>query len=139
LESPVRRIGRYETLLTEGARIRRPCAKPARDHIDDDLTDILFLRRIVVRAGMVSRSRESPASLPHAERLEELRGIFDVLARIEHRLDGSKPMAMKIMIDLHAADIDEPRAPFRAASKRRMAAGDSLEKMMDLRCSSHKD
>ena len=41
---------------------------------------------------------------------EELRGVIDILSRIKHGLHGGKVLPMKVLVDLHAADVDEFRA-----------------------------
>jgi hypothetical protein len=44
------------------------------------------------------------------ELCQEARRVVDIAARIEHRLDGRKMLRMIVVIDLHAAEIDQADA-----------------------------
>src|SRR5690625_6750490 len=96
--------------VTKCFRVRRPCAKAGRDHVPNDGTDIAFLRRVIVRPGMVARDRHRPTALARPQFAEETRRIGDIQPWIEHRLDGRKALAMVMMVDLHTAKVDQPSA-----------------------------
>ena len=93
--------------MTEGARGFGPCAETAGDHIGDDLADILLLRRVIIGTGMITRRRESPASLLLFQVAQIAGRIINVGVRIEHLCNRAEMAAVIIMIDLHAADVDE--------------------------------
>ena len=90
-----------------GARIRRPPPETARDHVADDGADVSPLRDRIVGPGVIARDRQRPASLLGAQRLQELCGIVDIALGIEHLAERREVGAMPVMVDLHAADIDE--------------------------------
>lgn len=93
--------------MTEGTRARSPLAEPAGHHIGHDRADILLLCRVVAWASVVARRRQSPASLFDAQVFQKLRGIINVLAWIEHVDDRVEVTAVEVVVDLHAADIDQ--------------------------------
>lgn len=59
---------------------------------------------------MVARNRHGPGLVTVVQPLEELGRISDVLCRIEHFCNRFELFAMKIHVDLHAADVDQLRA-----------------------------
>ena len=45
--------------------------------------------------------------MPVVQRFEEACGVFDIAAWIKHRVEGSEFATVIVVIDLHAADVDE--------------------------------
>src|SRR5580698_7365010 len=95
----------------KGARRIRPGTKAARDHIGDYLADILFLRRIVIGTGMVARRRQGPTAFLLFQIPEVAGGVVDIGMRVEHLGHRREVAAVIMMVDLHAADIDQLHAP----------------------------
>ncbi len=54
--------------------------------------------------------------------LQEMGGIIDVSARIEHLLDRMEFSAVKVMVDLHASDVDQlhPSLPSPVEGRERL-------------------
>lgn len=48
---------------------------------------------------------------------EEARGVFHIARRVEHGFDGGKVLPMEVLVDLHAADVNENGAAFPGALK----------------------
>ena len=99
----------YEDTLrvAEAAGVRGPFSKAGSDHVGNDAADIDFLRRIVVGTGMVAGDSHRPGLVTSMETGQEARRIVDVLTRIEHVLDAAKMRRVVVMVDLHAAQIDQ--------------------------------
>lgn len=98
--------------MTEGACVRSPLSESACHHIGHDRADILLLRRIVVGPGVIAGSGQRPAPLLDAQVFQKLRGVINVLARVEHVHDGVEMTPVEMVVDLHAADVDELGAGF---------------------------
>ena len=64
-----------------------------------------------VGAGIVPGDRHGPAPLALLQLLEKARGVIDVPGGIEHRPHRVELVAVIVVIDLHAAEIDELDAP----------------------------
>ena len=93
--------------VAEGAGVGGPFSKAGGDHVSDDAADIDLLRRIVVGTGMIAGDGHRPCLVTGMETGQEARRIVDVLTRIEHVLDAAKMRPVVVMIDLHAAQIDQ--------------------------------
>src|SRR3954469_6468278 len=93
--------------LAKRACLVGPGAETAGDEVRDDVADVLFLRRLVVGARIVTGDRHGPASLALLQFLQEARGVVDIPGRIEHRSRRSELVAVIVMVDLHAAEIDQ--------------------------------
>ena len=91
----------------EGASGSRPFAVARRYQVGDDAADILLLRRIIVRTGMVTRHRHGPGLMTGVEIGEEAGSIVDVQVRIEHRRHRREGVVMVEIVDLHAAKVDQ--------------------------------
>ncbi len=87
-----------------------PGAEAAGHHIGDHEANVSLLRGIIIGSCVVTRGGQRPAAFANPEFLEEARGIINILTRIEHRLCGLEMVCMKVVIDLHASYIDQPRA-----------------------------
>src|SRR5664279_45142 len=81
-------------------------------HVSYHLADISLLGGIVGRPRVITRGRQCPAAFPGPQLLEKLRREINILMRVEHGLKGAEMTRMKMMIDLHAPDIDERRTAF---------------------------
>lgn len=93
--------------MAKVCRVGRPFSIAGRNQIGDDAADIHLLGGVVVRAGMVSSYRHRPGLMPVMEVAKELRRVFHIAVRIKHGGDGCKILSVKILIDLHAADVDQ--------------------------------
>lgn len=93
--------------VAEGAGVGGPFSKPGGDHVGDDAADIDLLRRIVVGTGVVAGDGHRPCLVTGMETGQEARRIVDVLARVEHVFDAAKMRRVVVMVDLHAAQIDQ--------------------------------
>ena len=94
-------------LLAELFRVRRP-ASVARGHkVGDHPADVTLLRGVVIGAGMIARDRHGPGFMPGVETRKERRRILDVLARVKHFRRRSEPVAVEVVVDLHAAEVDQ--------------------------------
>ena len=93
--------------VAEGAGVRGPFSKAGGDHVGDDTADIDLLRRIIVGTGMIAGDGHRPGLVTGMETGQEAGRIVDVLARIEHVLDAAKMRCVVVMVDLHAAQIDQ--------------------------------
>src|SRR3954464_2473760 len=97
--------------LTERARLVGPRADAARDQMSDDMTDVALLRRLVVGACIVAGDRHGPAALALLQLLQEARGGVDIPCGIEHRPDRDEFVAVIVVVDLHAAEVDQLDPP----------------------------
>lgn len=70
--------------MTEGGRVGRPFAIARSDQIGNHTADIDLLSRVIVRTCVVSSYRHRPGLMPVMEVAEELGGVLDIAARIEH-------------------------------------------------------
>ena len=77
------------------------------DHVGDDAADIDLLCRVVVRAGVVARHRHRPGVVAGMQAGEKPCRIVHVLARVEHVSDAAKMRSVIVVVDLHAAEIDQ--------------------------------
>ena len=93
--------------VAEAAGVRGPFSKAGGDHVGNDAADIDLLRRIVVGTGMIAGDGHRPGLVTGMEAGQEARRIVDVLTRIEHVLDAAEMRRVVVMVDLHAAQIDE--------------------------------
>jgi hypothetical protein len=120
-------MARGRGLLTQRAGVGRPLPEAARDHIADDRADVCLFRCRVAGSGIVARNGQRPRAFLRLEGFEEVRGIFDIARRVEHFAQGVKVGAVKMVIDLHAADVDEFRARPFACSNRAIASARFVE------------
>src|SRR3954447_7275372 len=97
--------------LTERARLVGPRAEAAGDEMRDDVADVALLRRLVVGACIVAGDCHGPAALALLQLLQEPRGVVDVPSGIEHRPHRGEFVAVIVMIDLHAAEVDQLDPP----------------------------
>jgi hypothetical protein len=103
----------------QSARARRPPSKAARHHVADDRADIGLLGRRIIGSGVVTSHGQRPVALLGAERLQETGGVFDIARRVEHVAKRTEVGAMPVVVDLHAADVDELCAmPLRLSEAR---------------------
>lgn len=108
--------------VAEGFCVAGPFAEAGRHHVGDDAADVTLLRRVVVGAGVIARHGHRPGVVATVQPGQEACRIVDVLARIEHLLDAAKLACMIVMIDLHAAEVDQ----LRAALTRRLKGGEGF-------------
>ena len=94
-------------ILAKGVGSSRPSAEAASDHVADHSANILPLGRIIVRPRVIAGSGQSPTAFLESKALQESRGIVDILMWVEHCGHGAEMAAMIIIVDLHAADIDQ--------------------------------
>lgn len=94
----------------EISRIGSPLTIAGGDQIGDDTTDIPLLGRVIIGSCVVPRDRHRPGLVTVVKPFQELRGIGNVLRRVEHFSNRGKFAAVKMNIDLHAADVDQLRA-----------------------------
>src|SRR5690606_9327374 len=94
-------------LAAKGRGIRRPGAETASHHVRNDQAYVPLLRGVVVGAGMVAGDRHRPVSLALAKVLQETCGVGDVLRWVEHFLDRGELFVVIMVVDLHAAEIDQ--------------------------------
>lgn len=93
--------------VAEGARVRGPFAKAGGNHVGDHPADIDLLRRVVVGTGMIAGDGHRPGLVAGMEAGQEARRVVDVLAWVEHVLDAAEMRGVVVMVDLHAAEIDQ--------------------------------
>ena len=94
-------------LLAERFRVRRPASIARRNQIGDHPANITLLRGVVVRARMVAGDSHGPGLMPGVETRKEGRRIFDILARVEHFRRRRELVAVEMVVDLHAAEVDQ--------------------------------
>lgn len=87
--------------------LRRPISEARSDHICHDATHISLLRRIIIWTCMIARDSHRPVAFALPETLQKAGGVIDIETRLQHRADGWKFARMIVMIDLHAAKIDQ--------------------------------
>lgn len=87
----------------------RPVSVAGGDKIADDTTHITLLGGVIVGAGMVPRDSHRPGLMALVEVRQEFCRVFDIGPRLEHGRDRGEILTMIMLVDLHAADIDEPR------------------------------
>src|SRR5690625_3935264 len=110
VSAPWDRMDPRASRVTKCFRIRCPRTKSAGDHVSDNSADIALLRRIIVRARMIACHCHRPAAFPRPQFAQEPGGVSNVQPGIEHRLDRGELLPVIMMIDLHAAEIDQPLA-----------------------------
>lgn len=59
---------------------------------------------------MIPRDSHRPCFMTAMQIAEEPSCIFHIAPRIEHRLNGTEMLPVEVLIDLHAAHIDQDRA-----------------------------
>ena len=118
---------RLAPLLAERARVGRPRPEAARDHVADNRADVSSLRRRIAGPGVVAGDRQRPRALLRLEDFQEVGGIFDVVNGIEHLAQGTELGAVEVVVDLHAADVDELRPAPLGAVKRAIASARLVE------------
>lgn len=95
---------------TKFSGVRSPVSVARRNQIRNHPADISLLGGVVIWPGMVSGYRHRPCLVTAVKVQEELRRVIDILSRVKHGLHGGKILPVKVLIDLHAADVDELRA-----------------------------
>ncbi len=105
----------YFLLLTKAFGVTCPLPKTGRDNVLNDAAHIAFLRRIIVRSGVIAGRRHRPAAFTRPQGLQKTRRIIDVPGRNKHLLNRRKSLTVVVVIDLHASNIDEPHALFSGA------------------------
>lgn len=90
--------------------VRSPVSVARRDQIRNHPADISLLGGVVIRPRMVSGYRHRPCLVTVVKVHEELRCVIDVLSRVKHGLYRGKILSVKVLVDLHAADVDKLRA-----------------------------
>src|SRR5690625_390296 len=96
--------------VTKCFRVWRPRTKSAGNHVPDDGADIAFLRGIIVRPRVIARDCHRPAAFPCPQLAQEPCSVSHIQTRIEHRLDRDEFFPVIMVVDLHAAEIDQPPA-----------------------------
>lgn len=94
----------------EPGSVGGPLSVACGDEIADHPADILLLSGIVIRSGVVSRHRHRPSFVFVVQVPEELCRVFNIAFRVEHLFRGRKIFAVEVVVDLHAADVDELHA-----------------------------
>lgn len=87
--------------------ILSPLAVAAGDEIGDHPAHILLLRGVVVGTGMVARDRHGPGFVTCMKLGQELRCILDIARRLQHLGGRGEGLAMEMMVDLHATEVDQ--------------------------------
>ncbi len=77
----------------------------------------MLLCKIISRPRMISRSRKRPTTFLNFQISQKPRSIVYILMRIEHRLETRKFIAMKMMINLHTANINQFHTIFLSRSE----------------------
>ena len=77
------------------------------DHVCEDPADIFSLRAIVARPCVIPGHGHDPTFVPVLKPPEKSRGIIDILSWIEHGPQAAERVAVIMMVDLHAANIDQ--------------------------------
>jgi hypothetical protein len=95
----------------ERSGVGRPLTHAARDHVAYDGADILLLRWLVIRARIVASDGQGPASFARSQFFQKISGVTHVPGGIEHFVHRVEVRCMPVVIDLHAAYIDQLRAP----------------------------
>jgi hypothetical protein len=114
--------------IAEGSGIFSPLAEARRDHVGDNAADVALLRRVVVGTGVIAGYRHRPGLVALMQPRQKSRRIIDVAARVEHLLDAAEILRMVMMVDLHAAEIDQlGAAPAGAFEGRNGVTGASGE------------
>lgn len=91
----------------EISRIGGPLAVAGRDQIGDDPADISLLGGVIIGSSVVPRDRHRPGVMAVVEPFQKLRSIGNVLCGVEHVSQRRKFAAVKMDVDLHAADVDQ--------------------------------
>ena len=99
------------------SRIGRPVSIARCHKIGDDPTHIALLRGVIVRSCVVSGDRHRPGLVTAVQIAEDARGVFHVAPRVEHGFDGGEMLPMEVLVDLHAADVNENGAALPGALK----------------------
>lgn len=93
--------------VAEGARVGSPFSKADCNHVGNDAADINLLRRVIVGTGVVASDRHRPGCMTGMQAGQETGGVVDILVRVEHVVHAAKVFRVVVMIDLHAAKIDQ--------------------------------
>lgn len=93
--------------VAESAGVRGPFSKAGGDHVGNDTADIDLLRRVIVGAGMIAGHGHRPGLVTGMKAGQEARRIVDILTWVEHVLDAAKMRCVVVVVDLHAAQIDQ--------------------------------
>lgn len=92
---------------TKFSGVRSPVSVARCDQIRNHPADISLLGGVIIRPSMVSGYRHCPCLVTAVKVHEELRRVIDILSRVKHGLHGGKILPVKVLVDLHAADVDE--------------------------------
>ncbi len=104
--------GRSGSRGAEVAGVLSPFAEAGRHHVGDDTADVALLRRVVVRPGVIACDRHRPGFVFRLQPHQEARCVVDVGVRIQHLAQAGEMLGMVVVIDLHAAQVDELAAAF---------------------------
>ena len=99
-----------QLLVAKCASVARPLPEAGRDHVGDDTADILLLGRIIVGAGVIARDCHRPGIVAMLQGQQETCRIINILFGIEHVAEAAEMLRVIVMVDLHAAEIDQRRA-----------------------------
>lgn len=99
-----------KSLVVSNAKLRgifSPLAIAGGDQIGDHAADILLLRGVVVGAGMIARDGHRPGVVAGMKLRQEPCRIVNIARRLQHLRRRGKFGAVEMVVDLHAAEIDE--------------------------------
>ncbi len=99
-------------LTAKLSRIGRPVSIARGNKIGDHATHIALLSGVIVGPRMVACDSHRPCFMAAMQIAQEAGRILHVASWIEHRLYRAEVLAVEVLVDLHAADVDEHRAPF---------------------------
>lgn len=106
--------GAYATIdcsaKAEISRIGSPLTIAGGDQIGDDTADVPLLGGVIIGSSVVPRHRHRPCLVSVVKPFQELCSIGNVLCGVEHFGNRGKFTAVKMDVDLHAADVDQLRA-----------------------------
>lgn len=94
-------------VFTERSGRSCPPTISGRDQVFDDPTDIFALCGIVVRTGVIARHRHCPTLVTPLQVDQKSCRIINIPARVEHGAGTGELPLMVVMVDLHAAQINQ--------------------------------
>lgn len=94
-------------LVAKGSCGRCPSAEACSHKIGYHPTQISLLSRVVVGSCVIAGDGHGPTLVTVIQALEKTGGVFDIEMRVEHVADAVKFGRVVMVIDLHAAEIDQ--------------------------------